>query len=445
MTRTGAAAGSERLAARTAGAASEASPRPGAAGEAEARRFARRRRALLRDTAGLLSESRRVVGCGKAMTHGQVSMVMGVAGAGYAGVAYCGAVWLCASCSAVVRSVRAADVQEAVSGHLAAGGGALFVTLTVPHTARDLLAQTWPVVSDGWRWVQSGRAGRVLRDLIRQVGTVRAAECTHGGHGWHPHLHLLLLTERPVSEDVRAAFAALLHERWALWCERRSWGAPLWGIGVRVDNVWGAQVLSAYVAKVQDDKWQQSANWRIGREMARGDLKRGRHVGRTPFELLGEYTRLVELDADDKRRRTIRRLWREYEAGSKGRSTLRWSAGLKAMLGVTDERTDEQIAADVQSAGAVLVAQFDVPTWGAVCRTPGARERLLEIAEDSAGGGGDRVVRVAYELRQLELRAPGEFWDCSTTDSDGRPVGYGPPWWWRPASVVFDSWLSGIA
>lgn len=284
----------------------------------------------------------------------------------------------------------------------------------------------------------------MLRDLIHQVGVIRAAEVTYGGNGWHPHMHLLVLTERPVPDDVRGAWAAKLHERWVAWCARKEWGAPKWGVGVRVDHVWGAQVLSAYVAKVQDDKWQQNANWRVGREVARGDLKRGRMIGRTPFELLEEYADLRGLDASDRRRRVIRRLWREFEAGSKGRSSVRWSRDLRDRFGL-DERSDEAIADAVQSEGSEPVAQFDVPTWAAICRTPGARERLLEIAEDPGSGGGARVLRVARELRQLELRAPGEFWDPSVAiDNDGRPVGYGPPWWWSPAVSVFDAWLSRV-
>jgi hypothetical protein len=53
-----------------------------------------------------------------------------------------------------------------------------------------------------------------LRDRFGLVGYVRATEVTHGRSGWHPHLHVLLMTDRVLTLDELRELHQFVRERW---------------------------------------------------------------------------------------------------------------------------------------------------------------------------------------------------------------------------------------
>ena len=46
-----------------------------------------------------------------------------------------------------------------------------------------------------------------MRQVVGADGSIRALEVTHGQAGWHPHVHVLLLTSAPLADWQRAASA----------------------------------------------------------------------------------------------------------------------------------------------------------------------------------------------------------------------------------------------
>jgi hypothetical protein len=57
-----------------------------------------------------------------------------------------------------------------------------------------------------------------------------------------------------------------------------------------------------------------------------------------------------------------KRLWLQYAVNLKGERQLFWSPGLRALLGLVVEQTDEEIAAELEGS-AVLFAQIDSGVW----------------------------------------------------------------------------------
>jgi hypothetical protein len=47
-----------------------------------------------------------------------------------------------------------------------------------------------------------------MRSDIGFVGTIRTVEVTYGRNGWHPHVHAVVLNERPLEVDQEAARSA---------------------------------------------------------------------------------------------------------------------------------------------------------------------------------------------------------------------------------------------
>lgn len=265
----------------------------------------------------------------------------------WSGLERCSSVWACPVCAAVIRSARAAEIEQAVSNHLASGGTALFFTGTLRHSLADPLAQTLDGILVAWRRTISGAPWRRASERMGIVGTIRTVEVTRGDHGWHPHVHVLILLDAPIAQAERAWFEGWLFDRWANAVERTGCRRPL-PQGLDLQAVDGdGRVLAQYVSKVQGEDLEASAlvashRWGVGAEMARGDVKSGRVGSRAPFELL---------DSDSAQDGA---LWREYYLATKGRRCTTWSHGLRERLGVVD-RTDEEIIEDTESAPMVWV------------------------------------------------------------------------------------------
>lgn len=321
------------------------------------------------------SSLRRVRACTKRRTGQYVEV--GVAGesgvASLRNVQRCGSIHVCPTCSPKIRNGRAQEINEGVIRHLDAGGGALFVTLTLPHDQQDRLDALWRTVAGVWSdlidsdmwafwgdWygLPLGRKGK------RKLGVIRSLEVTEGENGWHPHLHLLVLTDRPLDDEELGVFTWEVYDHWATGVVRAGWRTPTFERGIDVKRAETAGELGTYIAGLDGT--------RIDLELARGDLKRGRGKSRTPFGILASICSTGDVGAPvDAEGRIIKGAgyvelakWWEYEAASKGKNAITWTHGLKAYLGV-GEVTDEELAAE--EVGHVARLYLGGQTWQQVC------------------------------------------------------------------------------
>lgn len=254
-------------------------------------------------------------------------------GAHFSGLERCGSIWACPVCSAIIRAARAREIALALERAHERGHGVAFVTLTLRHTAADSLALNLDHLLEAWRRLQSWQAWRKLSKRLRHLGTIRAVEITVGSNGWHPHAHLALIFERPLSEVERASFEGELAAIWQRAVEKVGGRLPSLEHGVNVKLADGDGVqIAGYLGKVQETVGKQRL--KIAQELARGDLKHGRAGSVTPFELLD----------DETGSRRTRALWFEYVTATKGRRAFGWSRGLRELL-VPDleDLTDEEV------------------------------------------------------------------------------------------------------
>jgi len=263
---------------------------------------------------------------------GQVAVDVGRAlTAQVSGVHRCGSGWSCVVCAPVIRQRRAGDIDQGVNGWLSKGGGAEFVTLTCSHGVEDLLEPRLAAMAGALHSLLQGAAWERFKKRLGYVGSIRAIEVTWGQeNGWHPHNHVVLLFERPLTDWERQELWRWLHNRWSGVLLAKGLGSITEAHGVDVRQVTG-EVLGEYLTKVD-------GGWSTGLELARGDVKRGKSAGITPFELLADFAATGDLDS--------KRRWLEYEAATFGKRWLRWTPGLRArLLGTEVEETDEQLAA----------------------------------------------------------------------------------------------------
>jgi hypothetical protein len=336
------------------------------------RRASRETRYWLRRGAWKVTSLARLAHCGRYLTADYTRVHVKDGSAYYVDVQTCGSIWACPVCSARIRQRRAQEIEAACLSHLTAGGSIGFLTLTFPHSSGDDLAQLLKVLLDCWKKVQQRTSYRTRKDVLRLFGFIRSTEITYGRwNGWHPHLHLLLFAEGEVTPAEWASLRDLVSEVWAEVVVKAGRDRPGEEVGVTLAPVRTAEV-GTYLAKVQDHYGNESS---IGREMARGDVKKGRKKSRTPFELLEQavYGVVPELP-----------LWHDYEQATKGRRAIEWSRGLKARFAVEDLEDEDLAKADVDGAAVTTITKQQY----ALVVADGAEAHVLDLAEE---GGGPAV------------------------------------------------------
>lgn len=314
------------------------------------------------------SNLKRVRSCGRyaVTSDGSVQVRANGAAVGFAGLATCGSVWACPVCNSKIQAVRRLEVGVAAS----AFPGAAFGAYTLRHRAGEDLDGLWRSLSHCWARVGQDRAVREVRADLGHVGIVRAAEATHGVHGWHPHLHPLHLFEREVTASEVAQLQAAQVRAWVAAADRLGLSTPHEDAQhLHVVTGDAGQALGDYFAK---GTFTAGA---VGWEMTSTQTKtRTRSSsGVTPWDLLHAVHREGDADALD--------LWHAWERGSKGKRALTWSRGLRARVGLDVEASDEEIAEAV--VGSEHDAGLVVVDWGPMSRNPRLGAQLLAAVGSS--------------------------------------------------------------
>jgi hypothetical protein len=362
-------------------------------------------RAILRD----LTHLERVTRCGTpAGAEVRVRGSVGPAGthAGIAGLQTCGSVWACPVCSAKIGAARTDELDTAIRTWLdptyrtltnRPGPGAFaLATFTARHEYGDPLAGLWDSMSASWRRLVSSRA---YKDAVRDLGVAgyhRTTEVTLTPNGWHVHFHVLYFLDQPAASLTSFATGWAVLGRWTDSVRAVGGSADLAGQDFKVlsgtaDALAG---VSAYVHKgvyVEQAAGRARGARELAMELRRGDLKVSRKrpgTSRTPFGVLADIvaevleTGCVETIRKGDPRVTDRAAWSEWEEASRGRRQQVWSRGLRALLCLDAEQSDEDLAAaEVEGADLVVVASSD---WEAFASHGPRVAELLDHVERGA-------------------------------------------------------------
>lgn len=198
----------------------------------------------------------------------------------WGGLLRCGRVHVCPVCSAEIRARRRVQVVRAVRRMMETRPDLqiVMVTFTIGHRSRHELKMLLDGLKKAYRRMrQSGVVSRMFKRMVH--ATIRAFEFTHGGNGWHPHIHVLLQTEKWSDEQK-----AELTRTWRRIVVEMMGGehCPDEAIGV----VWSRPIKSAeggaYLAKLglemtwgeKKPRAQKSRGiWTIARHACEGDAQ----------------------------------------------------------------------------------------------------------------------------------------------------------------------------
>jgi hypothetical protein len=208
------------------------------------------------------------------------------------------------------------------------------LTLTLRHTAACRLSDLFGVLGKAWGRLTSGREWAAVK---RQgVEYIRGYDITHGGNGWHPHIHAVFLFAPGVSDP--AATARRLLDRWI----------------AAVQSLGGDVVADALDAQPCADAGRAAsyACHIAGVWEAVGGVKKDAKRGRTVMDLAA-----AAVSGDE----AAARLWIEYARSTRGRRAVVVSRGLSlsdAADATADADADPPDAAppDADAAAVEVVA-----------------------------------------------------------------------------------------
>jgi len=326
----------------------------------------------------------RVCQCSRFPTAQGVSLMRQGGRAWVRHVATCGSVWVCPVCSGRILAARRDEIREGLEAAQRRGWGSLLLTVTFRHGADEGLADVLGDLVGIWGKVKAGGWWSKWRKRAGVVGDIAGLEVTYGYFGPHPHRHIVLIFDQQVSEPEREALEAELSERMRSVAERAGrWVSREWGVKL-------TRGAATYIAK-------------MGHEVA-GSVKRGH----SPFEL-------AEAAAGGDQGALL--LWREYLAAMRGKRRIVWSRGLRGLLGLGDELSDEA-AADREPEGeaAEVVAVLTKKQWEVVwarCAVGGVVAKALEGREAVWGFLEGLGLKCDIENLRLEALARLGSWEVS--------------------------------
>jgi len=292
----------------------------------------------------------------------------------YKGLITCGSVWDCPICSAKISARRSEEIKQAVENWYDMGGIVVMVTYTMRHNLGDSLKNVSRVITDAIRFVHSGAPYGRIKQKYNITGSISATEILFNPvNGWHYHKHQLLFIKS--SELDYLKLEKWLFARYNKYLGLNGYGA-LSGIGVKVSPPQDNENLSDYITK-----------WGLENELTADNKESGSFH---PFELLDDekyHARFVE-----------------YSRVMYGKRRLTWSRGLRDILGLAVELTDEQLAEQSELIEDDQIELVLIPGnyWRYIVKN-NLRSKLLDMAENGSECFQDWYYHVVIKRFHLNL------------------------------------------
>lgn len=285
----------------------------------------------------------------------------------YQGLIVCGRVWTCPLCAAKISERRRIELREALKVAKAKNYGIHFVTLTFPHGVSDDLNEILPKMTKAYGKLANGKYSvksqlKSLDDKAEIYGFIRAVEVTHGKNGFHPHVHMIVFTNSSTSSGL---LEYVYRKAWQRACRLSDLPVP----------------SDQHGCSVQDGSFadEYASKWGIEDEMTKANQKKAKNKGMTPWGFL---RCVIDDDNPDYPPERAERLFRVYAKAFKGKRQLYWSNGLRALLSMSKEVADEELAQKPDDERAYLLAKITVEQWKAIRRSK-QEANLISVAESN--------------------------------------------------------------
>ena len=302
----------------------------------------------------------------------------------WSNVQRCGSIWTCPVCAKQITENRRQELKTGVDRWKTLHNGAVYLlTLTFSHSKEQPLKLLLLGLRKAMkRFYETTRVQAILKKLGVKY-KIKGLEVTYGENGWHPHHHILLLSNHFDLEFKN--YRSELSRLWIKACINSGLNAPSMTHGLDLRNGFYAQ---QYVSK-----------WGIEDEISKGHVKKGRKNSVTPFDLLQ-----LSIDDNDLHGKKPSKLWQEFGVAMKGSRQLEWGRGLKNLL-LIEEKTDEELAEETEN-NAITLRDVDDFVFSLLCNYQKRHEFLRALERDWENGcfGSGEAEQLVIDLVDLELK-----------------------------------------
>ena len=295
------------------------------------------------------------------------------------GVCVCGQSIACPVCAPRIAAFRAAEIADGYARAKAVGLEARLETFTIPHTAGSSLGEEIDVFAEAWRLFGKGKCKDELRAVGHQVG--REVTWTLQ-NGWHYHHHRGRYDRIGTYDSDRNKFY---------------WLAALRAVG-RLKR--GAEEHAFHVREIgdiedpdyiADDCLPDELEARkFGSELASAATKSKNLATLLLAATMGE--------------EVARQAWLEGVTCIVRRkvSSVRWSRGFKAFLGMAPEKSDEEVAQEEVVPSDIFLGSLTAMQWRGIVLQ---RAEFALVCAANAGRDAVNNFLSGLELGQLDDEA----------------------------------------
>jgi hypothetical protein len=315
---------------------------------------------------------------------------------------------------------RRDQIKSALDALRDRGGDDCMITFTLRHDFGCDLVEMRQVLSLALKHITSSKWWRTITSGIGYVGYVWVVESTHGPHGWHPHLHLLMFSRSKMDRDTVAGLETALRMRWIQAVEKVTYTWS-WLKEMTPDFEHGVSIVKKNNAEEYLSKMGLAA------ELSASPSKEGRDPSHRALpQIVADYCQGIIATRSGRIHGNVMRdfgLLTDYLAAMKGFKICFTTPGLAKRIDAIPLIVPEELAHNAVDGydrpdESVLVHKFDPDDWNLLRRMgPMAIARVESIAEQ--GLGSDSVVELLAVIRAWIWRPP---------DGD---VAYGPDARWE--------------
>ena len=313
--------------------------------------------------------------CGHHLSHGSKSVSLVETKTGnyaFTGLAKCGLVWRCPTCSHKILSKRRDQILDYYDEHKKNGLELGFVTLTIRHHKKQSLKDLLEQLHKNYRAFQNTRNFKKHKKSI--IGQIKSTEVTYSqNNGWHPHLHILFFYNTSDKNYIQDVHNQLLTN----WVKFKNNNAS---IDAQNAQICTTNTITDYVSK-----------WDIGKELASSKQKTSK--GLTPFGILTE----LITEKNKEKRLYLQSLFREYAEATYRKQRLSISRNISKLYSEIKNKTDEKLLNEIDIKK--LIISFTAIIWFEI-QTKHIEPLIIEAYEL----GGKEAIYILFNQMKINYK-----------------------------------------
>ena len=141
----------------------------------------------------------------------------------WSNVQRCASLWVCPVCAKPITEGRRTELSVGLDRWKKEFlGGCLLLTLTFSHSIDMPLSATQLGLRKAYQYFVEHRQVKKIFELLGVQHKIKGQEITWGENGWHPHMHLIVITEKKyLEQEIKGTLGSMLKGVGVLGYEQR--------------------------------------------------------------------------------------------------------------------------------------------------------------------------------------------------------------------------------